>query len=61
MSTEYDKNGRPLSRSWGDYLDEVLADPEEARVYLEICAEDPDPRILELAKKDVERAKKQSE
>lgn len=54
---EYDKNGKPLSRSFDDYLDECLADPKWAALYLDVCAEDPDPRMLELAKKAVERAK----
>ncbi len=56
MSIEYDSKGKPLSRSYEDYMTEVLQNKTEARTYLELCALDKDYNVFVLAMRDVTRA-----
>lgn len=48
-----DKNGRPLTASYQDYLIESLKDPVEAEAYLNAALEDEDYRVFLLALRDV--------
>lgn len=52
-STEYDKNGKPLSMDYKEFLHKSLQDLEECKAYLKVAMEDPDSRVFLLALEDV--------
>lgn len=50
---------KPKTVSFRDYLINLLQDPEEAEAYIRAAKEENDPEFLELARRDVEEARKQ--
>lgn len=56
MAIQKDKNGKPISRDYEDFLSELLQDPQEARDYLNAALEDEDYRVFLLALRDVAKA-----
>lgn len=50
---------KPKTVSFRDYLINLLQVPEEAEAYIKAAEEENDPEFLELARRDVEEARKQ--
>lgn len=50
---------KPETASLRSYLIELLRDPSETEAYIQVAKEENDPKLLELACRDVEEARKQ--
>ncbi len=49
---------KPKTVSFREYLIDLLKDPEEAKAYIKAAESENDPELLELARRDVEEARK---
>ncbi len=49
---------KPKTVSFREYLINLLQDPSEAEAYIKAASEENNPELLELARRDVEEARK---